>query len=190
MALSQILGWKNSPRVSQEQLRGSHPWLSTDSILRVIKVHRQGNVKTLKMLRETETVPHGRTGRSWPICRQNEVNTTRFWGCLTQNRPRKLCHVQHWHGRTRQPALPGAWGSLTAELRCVKGFTDVKPHLDNAWNKSLTFFTQLCTNRLGSSRVETAAPRDFHVSGPINCLKPSPLASKVELARRRQDSPC
>lgn len=77
--------------------------------------------------------------------------------------------------RARQRALPVTWGSLTAELRCVKGFTDVKPHLDNAWNKSLTFFTQLCTNRLGSSRVETAAPRYLHVSIPVNCLKPSPL---------------
>lgn len=95
-----------------------------------------------------------------------------------------------WCGRARQPALPVTWGSLTAELRCVKGFTDVKLHLDNAWNKSLTFFTQLCTNGLGSSRVETAAPRYFHGSIPVNCLKPSPLRSKVELARRRQDSPC
>lgn len=45
VALSQILSWKNSPRVSQKQLRGSHPWLSTDSILRVVKVQETGQCK-------------------------------------------------------------------------------------------------------------------------------------------------
>lgn len=88
--------------------------------------------------------------------------------------------------RAGRRALPVTWGSLMAELRCVKGFTDVKPHLDNAWNKSLTFFTQLCTNRLGSSRVETAAPRHPRASLPVNPLKPSPRRSKVGPDGQRQ----
>lgn len=66
---------------------------------------QMGNVKTPERLRETETVPHGRTSRSCPICSQNELKTTTFCGCCTQNRPRKLCHAQHWHGPC--PVWPG-----------------------------------------------------------------------------------
>lgn len=192
------MSWKSSPRVSQKQLRSSQPLAfhsqrpGGNQGAQDRATAEMGNVKTLRRLREREMVLH-RTSRSWPICSQNEVENHNVLWVLHPHQALKAlpcpAPARPLPG-VAGPALPVTGGSLTAELRCVKGFTDVKPHLDNAWNKSLTFFTQLCTNRFGSSRVETAAPRYFHFSIPVNCLKASPLGSKVELARRRQDSPC
>lgn len=123
VALSQILSWHELEKLPKGQPKAAE-WFSP------LAFHRQhpednqgardrataqmGSVRMLKRLIETETVLHGRTRKLWPICSQNEVNTTTFCGCFDQNRPWKLCHGQHWHGP--RPAWQGQAGSAARHV--------------------------------------------------------------------------
>lgn len=53
--------------------------------------------------------------------------------------------IGSWPGSPSTTVCESRGQSLAAELRCVEGFTDVKPHLKSTWNKSLTSVARPCT---------------------------------------------